>query len=139
MTKILGRARLDRKFRKMPKLYRREIRTEMERAANEMVALMKRLVHNVEGDLEASIGWTWGTVLRDGRVTVISLFAIDESMTITIYAGNKDAFHARWEEFGTQYREGHPFFFVAHRALKKRTKARFRRASTKAARAVVKA
>jgi len=55
-----------------------------------------------------------------------------------VIAGDEKAFYARWVEFGTAAREGHPgtapqpFFFVAYRALRKRLRGRLTRAFTKA-------
>lgn len=74
----------------------------------------------------------------------------DPDLTISITAGNKEAYWARWEEFGTApHINGgrfagsdhpgtapRPFFYPPVRALKRRVKSRITRATKKAAREV---
>ncbi|MEI4482231.1 MULTISPECIES: HK97-gp10 family putative phage morphogenesis protein [unclassified Phyllobacterium] len=130
---ISGLKRLNKKFALLPKVARDAIRDAMAKSADEIVALMKSLVPKDSGELVESIGWTWDKA-PDGSVVVAVATASD--MTITIYAGSDAAYYARWVEFGTQKKSAQPFFFVAYRALRKRTKSRISRATTKAARKV---
>jgi hypothetical protein len=74
----------------------------------------------------------------------------DPDLTVTITAGNKEVFWARWEEFGTApHKQGgmfkgtdhpgtaaRPFFYGPFRALRKRVKSRITRATRKATREI---
>lgn len=150
MTKIKGLDRLNRKLAKLPAVAKRMIRQAMEAKANEIVAMMKNLVPVDDGTLRDSIGWTWGKAPK-GSLTLASVQATDDSdMTLTIYAGNKEAFYARWVEFGTARHENdglfagsihpgttaQPFFFVSWRANKRRTVRAIRKASRDSAKKV---
>lgn len=150
MTKILNLNRLNRKLAKLPAVARQMIRKAMEAKANEIVALMKNLVPVDDGTLRDSIGWTWGKAPK-GSLTIASVQATgDSDMTLTIYAGNKEAFYARWVEFGTARHENgglfagsihpgttaQPFFFVSWRANKRRTVRAIRKASRDSAKKV---
>lgn len=108
----------------------------MEEGAAEIVAEMKRMAPVLKepdarrraGALRDSIGWTWGEVPA-------GTFVIDEirsgrnagdqyaTLRIKIYAGSKEAFYARWQEFGTRNHPAQPFFYVAWR----KNRAKFRR------------
>ena len=101
----------------------------MEAGAQEIVDEMKRLVPIDSGDLRDSIGWTWGDVPAGS-------FVVDEirsgknkgdqfaTLRIKIYAGSRDAFYARFVEFGTRTGSpAQPFFYVTW----SKEKAKFRR------------
>ncbi len=162
MAGILNLARLERKLKRLPAATEAAIRAAMEKAADEIVALAQRLVAVDDGTLRDSIGWTWGAPPR-GSLTLgkVARSAIGKGLTITVYAGNSEAFYARWVEFGTRphaieavhaevlgadgrfgVRVDHPggmarpFFFPAYRANRKSAKARVRRATRQAARKV---
>ncbi len=150
MTKIKGLDRLNRKLAKLPAVAKQMIRQAMEAKANEIVAMMKNLVPVDDGTLRDSIGWTWGKAPK-GSLTLASVQATgDSDMTLTIYAGNKEAFYARWVEFGTARHENgglfagsihpgttaQPFFFVSWRANKRRAVRAVRKASRDAAKRV---
>ncbi len=150
MTKIQGLDRLNRKLAKLPAVAKQMIRQAMEAKANEIVAMMKNLVPVDDGILRDSIGWTWGKAPK-GSLTLASVQTTgDSDMTLTIYAGNKEAFYARWVEFGTARHENgglfagsihpgttaQPFFFVSWRANKRRTVRAVRKASRDAAKKV---
>ncbi|MFK0338715.1 HK97-gp10 family putative phage morphogenesis protein [Agrobacterium deltaense] len=150
MTKILNLDRLNRKLAKLPAIAKQMIRQAMEAKANEIVAMMKNLVPVDDGTLRDSIGWTWGKAPK-GALTLASVQATgDNDMTLTIYAGDKDAFYARWVEFGTARHENgglfagsnhpgttaQPFFFVSWRVNKRRTVRAIRKASRDSAKKV---
>ncbi|MGA6113360.1 HK97-gp10 family putative phage morphogenesis protein [Agrobacterium radiobacter] len=150
MTRILNLDRLNRKLAKLPAVAKQMIRQAMEAKANEIVAMMKNLVPVDDGTLRDSIGWTWGKAPK-GSLTLASVQATgDNGMTLTIYAGNKEAFYARWVEFGTARHENgglfagsihpgttaQPFFFVSWRANKRRTVRAIRKASRDSAKKV---
>ena len=100
----------------------------MEEGAQEIVDAMKKAAPVQTGDLRDSIGWTWGEVPAGS-------FMIDEirsgknkgdqyaTLRIKIYAGNREAFYARFQEFGTRSQPAQPFFFSTW----KRERAKFRR------------
>lgn len=164
MAKILNLARLERKLKRLPAVTEALIRAAMEKSADDIVALARRLVPQDSGDLYKSIGWTWGAPPR-GSMTLgkVAKSALGKGLTITVYAGDDEAFYARWVEFGTKasdarasrrdmnYRRtlvmtkdyaahaatpAQPFFFPAYRANRKSAKARIRRATRQAARKV---
>lgn len=143
MTRILNRDRLRRKLKDLPLVARTMIRQAMERAADEVVVTMMNLVPVDDGKLRDSIGWTWGDVPK-GALALVTVANRDGDMVLTIYAGDAEAYYARWVEFGTAPHlaggkfEGsthpgtaaQPFFYVSWRANRKRA----RRLIAKAAR-----
>lgn len=176
-VKISGIERLNRKLQRLPPRAEREIRAAMERGAEEVVNLAKSLAplgpasgvrgSNNPGALRDSIGWVWGGNAPRGSVSLGSISSGSGrrpgDLVITIFAGNDEAFYARWVEFGTRphtikaknapnmSRAGvnfgtnvsHPgastanaFFFPAYRALRKRIRTRISRAITKSVRDV---
>ena len=101
----------------------------MEEVAQEIVEAMRAAAPKGKtGRLRDSIGWTWGD-LPPGT------FMIDEirsgrnqgdqyaTLRIKIYAGNREAFYARFHEFGTRRQPAQPFFFSTW----SKEKAKFRR------------
>lgn len=137
----------------------------MARAADEIVAMMKSLVPVDKGTLRDSIGWTWGQA-PEGSIVIGALkgAGVGGDLTITIFAGGKDAYYVRWVEFGTQAHSlatnasvargkkqdkgtkhggtsAQPFFYVSWRAANrggKGAKAQVRKAVREAARDVAK-
>lgn len=108
--------RLEAKLlRKIPRAVERNLRIVLERYAEKIVALARRLAPYDDGVLHDSIGWTWGTDISDGAMSLGALASPDGVLVITIYAGSDDAFYARWQEFGTQAFAANPFFFPAYR------------------------
>lgn len=136
---IMGLARLEQKLRKLPAAALEEIRSAMAEQAEEVVAMMKRLVPVAEGGgaLRDSIGWTWGAAPKGSlAIAAVKGQGLGGGLTITIYAGNKDAYYARWVEFGTQNAAAHPYFFVSWRASRRGARRKTRTAVRKAARKV---
>lgn len=95
------------KLQKIPDVAVEAARRAMEEGATKIVAQMKAATPARTGELRNSIGWTWGE-LPPGT------FMIDEIRTgrnqgeqfatlrLKIYAGSKEAFYARFVEFGTR-------------------------------------
>lgn len=148
-AKMIGLPPLLRKLKVIPKVARDEMRVELGRQADEIVAMMKRLAPKGEtGELEKSIGWTWGTKVPKGAMALATGGRGD--LTITIFAGNEKAYYARWVEFGTQPHvaggkfEGaqhpgataQPFFYPGWRAARKGARRTLRKAAAAAARKV---
>lgn len=132
-AKVIGVAKLRRKLEALVAVGRDEIKRAMETSADEIVALAKNLVPVDKGDLKDSIGWTWGKAPK-GAMTLGTVQAneVDSGFTITIFAGNSEAYYARWVEFGTQKMAAQPYFYPSYRALRRRSKSRVTRAVTKA-------
>jgi len=133
-ARIIGLAKLQKKLNAMPQIAKDEIKRALEKSADEIVELAKNLVPEDTGDLRNSIGWTYGKVPR-GAMTLGKVFAskLATDLTITIYAGNSEAYYSRWVEFGTQKMAARPYFYVSYRANKKKAQSRIRRSITRAA------
>lgn len=121
--------RLKARLAKIPDIAREAAAQAMEEGAQEIVEAMRALAPVDSGDLRDSIGWTWGEVPAGS-------FVIDEirsgrnrgdqfaTLRIKIYAGSRDAFYARFVEFGTRTGgPAQPFFFPAW----KKERAKFRK------------
>jgi HK97 gp10 family phage protein len=146
---IKGLKELQRKLDRMPRVAKARIRQAMEQGADDIVNLAKSLVAVDTGALKESIGWTWGRAPK-GAMTLGKIESTGGDLTITIYAGNSEAFWARWVEFGTAAHTAggmsagatipaipaSPYFFVSYRANRKRVKSRITRAINKAAKEV---
>ena len=179
-VKLNGLEKLHRKLLIIPNEVEKEIRISMAKAADDIVALAKTLApvgqatgvnsSNNPGALRDSIAWTWGDApkgsmplgfvrnspptngaSRKGNRDKRDIF-------ITIFAGNDEAFYARWVEFGTKShgidavnapvmgRGGRnfgvhvdhpgatakPFFYPAYRAKRKSAKQRISKGINKA-------
>ncbi|SFJ54982.1 phage protein, HK97 gp10 family [Phyllobacterium sp. CL33Tsu] len=133
MVKAIGQDKLVRKLKLMPKFAKEEIRAALAKGADEIVLLARSLAPKDSGALARSIGWSWGAAPK-GSMVLAKANAGD--LSLVVFAGSDEAYYARWLEFGTQKMQAHPYFFVSYRALRKRTKSRISRATTKAARKV---
>lgn len=129
---VQGLDKFNRRWKAIPKNARINVRHAMEEAANDIVEEMQSRAPYEDGDLQASIGWTWGDApagtLIIGKVGKAEYGA----MRITIYAGGSDAFYAKFQEFGTVNMPANPFFFPVWRARRRRVKSRISRAISKA-------
>lgn len=149
---IMGLARLQRKLDRLPKVTKERIRAEMAAAADDIVAMMKRLAPVLKkpddrrraGALRDSIDWTWGQAPKGSMVIgAMKGAGVAGDLTITIFAGTRDkglgaddAFYARWIEFGTMKMPAQPFFYVSWRANRRSARRKVRKAVRDAARAV---
>ena len=129
--------RLRARLAKIPDTAREAAAAAMEEGAQEIVDAMKMAAPVQSGDLRDSIGWTWGEVPAGS-------FMIDEirsgknagqqyaTLRIKIYAGNREAFYARFIEFGTKTGvRAQPFFYVTWAKEKAKFRARVRAAIRK--------
>jgi len=146
---IKGLDSLNRKLRALPLVAEKRIRQAMEQGADEIVAMMKSLCPADSGDLKKSIAWTWGQAPK-GALTVAKVKQASGENTLTIYAGNAEAYYARFVEFGTASHiaggefagatipaiPAQPFFYVSFRANRRKVKGRITRAINKAAKEV---
>lgn len=162
-TKIEGLDKLRKTFSVLSEEAKKEITFAMERGANEVANLAKTLVPVEDSNLRRSIGWTWGDAPK-GSVSLGQMKSgkFSDDMRITIFAGDDEAFYARWVEFGTKSHtinaknakvmvrntgksQGYfgtsvnhpgakatPFFYPAYRALRRRIRSRVSRGIAKA-------
>jgi HK97 gp10 family phage protein len=147
---ILRLNRLKRKLAQLPREVTKGIRLALEESANEIVALAKSLVPEDSGALRDSIGWTWGQPPKGSMVLLKTRASLKLDLTLTIYAGNDEAYYARWVEFATKSHvnrglfagsqhpgtAAQPFFYPAYRANRKPAKAKIRRAVRKAVKTI---
>jgi HK97 gp10 family phage protein len=117
MANVQGLDRLKAKLAAMPEVAKQEIMSALDKGADELVAMQKRLVPVDDGDLRDSIEKT------EGR----------HELAITVQAGGPEAIHARWVEFGTSKTSAKPFFYPSYRAIRRRIRSRVTRATKKAA------
>jgi len=154
---VKGIADMNRKFAAMPKRVENAAQQAMEKGAEELVAMMKRLAPVDDGDLRDSIGWTWGKA-PVGAAVIAESAGVERGLKLVVYAGNAKAFYAAFVEFGTAPHNvaksggtvlgkkaaaagggdmhpgsrAQPFFFPAYRSLRKRIQSRIRREMKKA-------
>lgn len=126
---VKNRDKLLRKLALLPKASKEGVRESLKQSAREITNLMEALAPEATGRLKGSIGWTFGDPPK-GSISIGRLQRGD--LTVTIYAGDEDAFYARWIEFGTIKMPAHPFFFPAFRALRRRARSRMARSINKA-------
>lgn len=129
---VQGLKEFQHHWSRIPEAVRINMRAELEDIADEIVAKMYSLAPQLSGDMAGSIGWTWG----DAPAGSFSIGTVGGraygALRITIYAGDKDTFYARFQEFGTVKMPANPFFFPVWRVERKRVKARLSRALRKA-------
>lgn len=144
MAKLLGLTKLQRKLDRLPAVAKDHIRTEMAKAADEIVAMMKSLApilkepdpRRTPGALRNSIGWTWGKAPKYSTVVASVKSSLGGDLTITIYAGNSAVRYAHFVEFGTYKMPAQPFFYVSWRANRRAARRKVRKAVRDAARQV---
>lgn len=142
-TYLKGLPQLKAKLNRIRRETSTEVAEAMGKAADEVVEMMKRLVPVKTGKLRDSIGWTFGQAPK-GSIRVATYK--QGLLQLTIYAGDEEAFWARFVEFGTQGHEqlgkfigtkhpgttGQPFFFPSYRAMRKEIKKKIRLAISEA-------
>lgn len=122
---MTGREALHRKLAAMPAAIKQRVKQALATSADEIVTLAKSLVPRETGALANSIGWTWGDA-PDGSMALATAGAGE--FKITVYAGDDEAFYARWVEFGREGVEARGYLFPAYRTLRKRARSRISRA-----------
>lgn len=150
MAKIIGRERLLRKLQAMPAIARSRVKQAIAESADEIVAMQKRFVPADSGALRNSIQQHWGAkpdIKVSGALIGGGGTKGDPDLTVWITAGSREAYYARWVEFGTgPHKNGgefagtmnpgtpaRPFFFPPFRALRRRAIGRISRAVRRAA------
>lgn len=136
------------------------MRQALEQGAQQMVSAAKNLVPKESGALAASIGATFGNYAPD-NANVRGMGkggAGDPDLTVTVHAGDANAFYASFVEFGTSPHSvskgggsklgklkaglgfgkmhpgatAQPFFYPAYRMSKRGIKSRISRSASKA-------
>lgn len=145
---VQGLDRLNRKLARLPVVAEKRIRAAMEKVAADIVAMARRLCPVDSGALRDSIDWTWGKTPK-GAIRVAAVNGTN-GLTLTIYAGDREAYYAAMVEFGTSAHEAggrfkgamipaipaSPYFYVSYRALRRSAKSRISRSITAAAKEV---
>jgi HK97 gp10 family phage protein len=118
-TKLIGRERALAKLARIPAAVRRKIRPTIEAEAAEIVGMQKRLVAVESGELRDSIRYEMGDTFLDSSANLAATGGVktkgssfrgsggglikgDPDLTATIIAGDRDAWYARFVEFGTK-------------------------------------
>ncbi len=160
-----GGSRLDtlRLLAAIPDAIRAELRIAIEAEAAAMVATMKRRVRKKSGALARATRYVMGDVslASSANLSAGGVLFGDPDLTATIVSGDREAWYARFVEFGTDahrikpknsqgslYINGrwlppgegvdhpgttaHPYFYPTWRAGKKAAKRRIARAASKA-------
>lgn len=132
---VQGLRELKARWSSIPRRVTEAVQAEMEKQAEQVVQMMRRLVPVDQGDLRDSIGWTWGEAPK-GAMTIGKVGGKEYgTLRITIYAGGtKDSFHGVFQEFGTRNMAANPFFYPSWRARRKRVKSGITKAMNKAIR-----
>jgi HK97 gp10 family phage protein len=143
---IQNRDKLRAKLAAIPKAVRSRVKAALGQSAAEISGQQKRLSPTDSGDLQKSIGYTFGTYRPDNanvRGVTSGSSLNDPDLTVTLHAGDRRAWYAALVEFGVAGPwpikgrfEGatHPgikrqsFFFPPFRAGKRRAKSRITRA-----------
>lgn len=134
MAKVHGLSDFQRRWNAIPELVRVNMRAELEDIAEDIVAQMYARAPQRSGDLAGSIQWTWGAPPASS-LTIGSVSETENADNrITIFAGDKDAFYARFQEFGTANMPANPFFYPVWRHNRRRVRSRLLRALRKAIR-----
>tara|TARA_R110002012_G_scaffold101777_4_gene241147 strand:- start:1426 stop:1839 length:414 start_codon:yes stop_codon:yes gene_type:complete len=129
---VQGLKSLERKLnREIPRAVKKNLRTALAVFADKVVATAEGLVPERTGELKNSIGWVWGDKAPKGSISLGQVKGGDPDLTITVFAGNSEAFQARWVEFGTKLASAHPYFFPAYRLQRRAGKSRITRAIKK--------
>lgn len=127
--------RIVAKLKRIPAVAVDAARIAMEEGAEDICEYIRMLLRATftqrSGEMLQSVGWTWGEVPA-------GTFMIDEirsgrnkgdqyaTLRIKIYAGSKDAFYFRFQEYGTEDIPARPIFWPAWKAKKAEFRKRIR-------------
>lgn len=115
-SRVEGLDSLKRRWGKIPARMKVAVKDAIDKSAEELVSMQRRLVPVDDGDLRDSIR------VEPGR----------HELSVDVKAGDKKAFYAAMVEFGTLNASPQPFFFPPYRALRRRIRGRITRALRKA-------
>lgn len=151
------RERALQKLAALPVEVRKQVSVASEAGAKLLVEKQKSFVPVDDGTLRDSIQYRKGSFEVEnsgilGRSKGVNAVIGDPDLTFTVTAGSKEAYYARFVEFGTKsHPQGgkfkgtthpgthpQPFFFPAWRLLKRKIKTSISKAARKAAKDVAK-
>lgn len=155
--KVKNLDKLRAKMRALPTEVRKGMTDALALSGEEITARQRALAHSKR--TANSIGYVFGDAPPSAKLggakgrqkpSAAQIEASRGDLRITIFAGDDEAFWARWDEFGTApHPQGgmfkgtmhpgtpaRPFFFAPYRAGRKRVKGRVSRSITKAAKKV---
>ncbi len=149
-VKFIGKDKLNRKLKILPDAFMAVAEKSLGEAADAIVKSMKAVVPVDQGELRDSIGWTFGEPPKGSATFYKTKAPKGLNLRLTIFAGNDEAFYARWREFGVlPFINGgifkgtknpgsaaQPFFYPAWRANKKKVKSRMTRSFNKEAKRI---
>jgi len=149
ISRLMGLANIQRRFDKIPKEIKNQVKKKMAQEADYLVGQMKAAVPVDTGALRSSIKWTWGRPDKKDTVLGEVKSALGGEMVITIYAGytrhqerkgklGRELPIARFVEFGTDYMVAQPFFYPVWRGHRKKARANVRKSVGKAIKAATK-
>jgi HK97 gp10 family phage protein len=149
--KIQNKDRFLKKLAAIPQAARQEMQAALKTSGDEIADLARSFAPKKSGALARSIGSTIGAYVTDNaNVRGVQATAGGHDLSVTIHAGDAQAYYAAFVEFGTAPHPNgglfkgsehpgsspQPFFFPAFRLGKKRAKSRISRAINKAAKKV---
>jgi HK97 gp10 family phage protein len=120
MAKVEGLAQLQRRLARLPPKIKAEVKPAIDKGADALVAMQKRLAPVDEGNLRDSIR------KEDGR----------HELAVVVKAGAGIPYET-FVEFGTVNMPAQPFFWPAYRASRRSIRSRISRAVKKAVRSNV--
>lgn len=126
--------RFKRKLRMLSPATKAEIAIAIQKSADEITDLQKRLAPERTGKLKGSIG---NRPVEGTENLAVELHAGGAATTKPVRNGASATYdYALADEFGTTETTAQPYFYPAYRLGKKRAKARIARAATSAAKKV---
>ncbi|WP_181178051.1 HK97 gp10 family phage protein [Mesorhizobium sp. B2-6-6] len=125
MARDNGLADFQRRLAAIPKAVRAGVKPALDTSANELVTVQRALAPRDHGTLQASIQWAdTGELSR--QVT-----AGGETTTRPARDGQGEYDYALGVEFGTRQTPAQPYFYSGYRLVRKRLRARIKRAISK--------
>lgn len=95
-----------------------EIREELHRSAEDMASIARATAPRDSGALANSIRVQEGAYRPDNpNVRGVSSDVQGGGLSVTVSAGDEEAFYAAFQEFGTEKMDANPFFFAAYDAV----------------------
>lgn len=132
-VKIAGKDKFLKQIGALPAALRAEIRKALEASAGETTDMMRRFAPVASGRLRASIGHSFDGAPAGAMTSDARSAKAETGLAVTMFAGGREAYYARFQEFGTQDMPAQPFFYPGYRLGRKRAKARLARAVRAAA------
>lgn len=136
MVKILNEKRLMARISRIDPAVGRAVKGAVGRAAEAHADTARLRAPEDTGDLKRSIGWAFGSA-RGGVIPLGGKRLNKSDITAVAYAGDKRAYYARFQEFGTSRNRAQPYFFPAARVIAPGFRADLKRAGKSAIKAAI--